>query len=269
VLIEAKIYSVDLTGALSGGVEAYLRRARGGGVESVPSGPGGAFRPVLAASTGGVAALTAGLLVGHSRELLAVVTAAESRSKAKVISAPSVIATDSIAASLNVGQDVPTLTSQAVSPGVQSGGSSLFTNTVGSRSTGVNLNITAHVNSSGIVTLLINQDVSAPQPTTTSNISSPTFAKKTVQTQVTVQDGDTIAIAGIMEESETSTSAGIPFLHRIPVVGAAFGAKSFSKARTELIIFFTPRVIYDTNQLAEASEELKTKVKKLQRMIQE
>jgi general secretion pathway protein D len=186
-----------------------------------------------------------------------------------VVQAPSIIATDSIAASLNVGEDVPTLTSQGLAGGAQSSGNSLFTNTVGSRSTGVSLSITPYVNASGVVTMLINQNVSAPQATTTSSIQSPSFATKNVQTQVTVQDGDTIALAGIISESETNSSVGIPFLSRIPVLGAAFGSKSVSKARTELIVFITPRVIYDSNQLAEASDELKAKVKGLQKLMKE
>ena len=168
-----------------------------------------------------------------------------------------------------MGEDVPTLTSQGVASGVQQGGNSVFSNTIGNSSTGVSLNITPYVNASGVVTMVINQNVSAPQPTTTSNISSPSFATKTVQTQVTVQDGDTIALAGIISESETYGSSGIPFLSRIPVVGAAFGTKTASKARTELIIFITPRVIYDSNQLAEASEELKNKVRGLQKTMKE
>jgi general secretion pathway protein D len=257
---------------MSGGVDAFLQNLKGGG-GGLASPPDGATRVALAASNfnagGTFAQLTTGFLVGHSRELLAVVQAAESRSKAKVIQAPSIIATDSIPASLNVGEDVPTLTSQGIAPGAQASGNSLFTNTVGNRSTGVSLNITPYVNASGVVTMVINQNVSAPQATTTSSISSPSFATKNVQTQVTVQDGDTIAIAGIISESDTNASAGIPYLSRIPVLGAVFGSKSITHSRTELIVFITPRVIYDSNQLAEASEELKNKVKGLQKFMKE
>ena len=76
-----------------------------------------------------------------------------------------------------------------------------------------------------------------------------------------------IAIGGIINESTTDTSAGIPILDRIPYLGAAFGTKSSTKKRTELIIFLTPRVIYDTNQVADATQELKDKVKGLKKLI--
>jgi general secretion pathway protein D len=208
------------------------------------------------------------MLVGQSRELLAFLSLAENATRTKVISAPSVIATDSIAASINVGVEVPTLTAQAVSP-VQAGGTSLFANTISNRNTGVTLNILARVNPSGIVTLVINQDVSAPQAPAAGSIQSPSFSKRSISTQVTLQDGDTIAIGGIINETDASSSAGIPVLHKIPVLGAAFGGRSYSKERSELIIFMTPRVIYDTNQIVEASDELKSRLRRLSKIAQE
>jgi len=262
VLIEARVYEVDLTGAWSAGVDSILQRR----------GPA-SDRTFLGSlkNAGGASALTltAGMLVGHSRELLSFLNASENSTRSKVVSAPSVIATDSIPASITVGQDVPTLTSQSVS-GVQVGGTSQFANTIQNRSTGVGLNILARVNSSGVVTLVINQDVSAPIPPPAGvTVNSTSFSQRNVQTQVTVQDGDTISIGGIIQETDTSSSSGIPLLHRIPYLGAAFGGKSVSKGRTELIVFLTPRVIYDTNQIADATDELKSKLKRLEKMIKE
>lgn len=208
------------------------------------------------------------MLVGQSRELLGVLSLQENATKTKVLSSPSVIATDNLAASISVGVEVPTLSATAVSP-IQSGGNSVFANSISNRSTGVNLNITARVNPSGIVTLMINQEVSAPQAPASGQIQSPSFSKRSVNTQVTVQDGDTIAIAGIINESSASSSSGIPILHKIPILGAAFGARSYNHDRTELIIFMTPRVIYDTNQMQEASEELRSRLRKLAKMVKE
>ena len=128
----------------------------------------------------------------------------------------------------------------------------------------------ARVNSSGVVTLVINQDVSAPIPPPAGvTVNSTSFSRRNVTTQVTVQDGDTVAIGGIIQESDTTSSGGIPLLHRIPIVGAAFGSKSVTKARTELVVFLTPRVIYDTNQIAEASDEVRSKLKRLNKLIKE
>ncbi len=188
--------------------------------------------------------LTTGALVLKSHELLLALTASDSKLRSRVISAPSIIATDSIPATMNVGSQVPTLASQAVASGVQQGGNSVFTNTINNQSSGTTLSITARVNSSGVVTMLINQQVSAPvAPSPNAAIQSPSFSNRSVATQMTVQDGDTVAIGGIITENHTESSAGVPFLHRIPVLGAAFGAKSVHTDRVELIIFLTPRVI--------------------------
>ena len=263
VLIEAKIYEVTLTGALASGVAAFLQKKAGAGSDRLLA---GSFN-----TQGNIGfSLSTGALVGKSRELLAFLTAQEDNRRARVISAPSIIATDSIPASINVGSEVPTLASQAVAGGIQMGGNSLFANTVQSRQTGVTLSITARVNPSGIVTLVINQDVSAPQaPAANAAIQSPSFSRRSVQTQVTLQDGDTIAIGGIINESDTYSTAGIPFLHRIPGIGVLFGNKSVSKERTELVVFMTPRVIHDTNEITEASDELKSNFKRLQKLFRE
>jgi len=263
VLIDAKIYELDLSGALTFGLEAFLEQK---GLSDVAT-----SRQLIGAVNPGLS-LTAGMLVGHSRQLLGALTLSDVRSKAKVLSAPSIIATDSIPASINVGTSVPTISAQAAS-GLTSGGTSQFTQAISNQSTGVALNILARVNASGIVTLVIDQSVSAPQATTPSSggssINSPSFTQRQISTQVTVQDGDTIAIGGVILENDTVGSSGIPFLDRIPYLGNLFQTTNITKARTELIIFLTPRVIYDTNQISEATEELRQKMKTLKKDIKD
>jgi general secretion pathway protein D len=261
VLIDAKIYEVDLTGSFALGVESSL----------VPKGTG--VTQLLGTAGAAGLSLTSGFMVGQARQLLATLTANENTSKSKVLSAPSIIATDSIPASITVGSSVPTLSSEAVSPGINVGGTSPIINSISNTSTGIGLTILARINPSGVVTMVINQDVTAPIPnplpsgSSGTGIDSPSFSQRNVSTQVTVEDGDTIAIGGIMMETYTETSQGIPFLHRIPYLGAAFGSKSTSKQKTELIIFLTPRVIYDTTEITDATEELKQKVRGLRKLM--
>jgi general secretion pathway protein D len=264
VLVEAKIYEVTLTGDLRFGVQAYLtqRGASLGGDVTRP----GTRAAVGTVSAGGVN-MSIGALVGASRELLALIQTGELTTKAKVVSAPSVVATDSIPASINIGDEVPTLTAQAVT-GAQQGGNSLFANSIQSRNSGTTLNIVARVNPSGIVTLIINQEVSTPVPPDPgAAIQSPSFSKRNVSTQVTLQDGDTIAIGGIINESSSWSRAGVPGLSRVPVLGAAFGGQRQQKGRTELIVFFTPRVIYDMNDMNDATDELKLRLRKLSKDV--
>jgi general secretion pathway protein D len=257
VLIDAKIYELDLTGAFGSGVQAYLQKRNG----SAPNGSV-ASRVLNLASNGGVA-MSAGALVLRSHELLLAVSAAESQHKSRVIASPSIIATDSVPAVMNVGQDVPVLTST----GIAVTGSSF--NSISNRTTGTTLSIVARVNASGIITMVIDQDVSGQISATSGSIGSPSFSSRRFNTQVTVQDGDTIAIGGFIGESNASDSTGVPGLHRIPILGAAFGSRSISKSRTELVVFLTPRVIYDTAQMLDATDEIRGNLKRLQRMIKD
>ena len=113
---------------------------------------------------------------------------------------------------------------------------------------------------------IINQEVSAALPPSGS-ISSPSIQKRSVQTQVTVEDGSTVAIGGIMQDTNLYGASRVPFLGKIPFLGAAFGSTSLSHAKTELIILLTPHVIYDENDLKDTSEELKGRLRGLQKLM--
>ena len=146
VLINVKIYEVVLSDELSLGVSAFLQdRNR----PTVPS------PSATTASFGAGGAVSAGLnlatraLMGDTRELVAFLNAAETRSRSRVLSAPSVIASDNVAANIQVGSSIPTLTSQGVVPG-GTGGGSLFSNTISNRNTGVILNVTPRINAGGL-----------------------------------------------------------------------------------------------------------------------
>ena len=258
ILIDAKIYEVDLTGSFSAGVESYLQ-AKG----TSPNG--------VSAQTGAAGALlTLGEVVLHSKQLLATLNLAESKSRTRVVSAPSIIATDSVPATMNVGDQVPVETSQSAVGGVTVGGTTPFANTIGSASTGVTFSIVARANSSGIVTMMIDQQVSAPEAPplgVSAGVQSSSFSNRSVSTQITVQDGDTVAIGGIIMEKYAESSGGIPLLHRIPILGVLFGSKAITTSRTELIIFLTPRVIYDTNQMLDATDEIRNGLKTINKLM--
>ena len=257
VLIDAKIYEVSLTDSLSSGVSAYLRsRSKDPAVRRLGVG----LRP------SGVANLSIGALVSNTRELAIFLEGSAEEGRTKVISAPSLIATDNIPAEIVVGQTIPTLSSQAVVGGAFSEGSSLFTNTVSNVQTGVRLSVTARVNASGIVTLRIMQEVSTPTGIT-GTIQSPTIDRRNVSTQVTVKDGDTVAIGGIIQETSIFNSSRVPILGRIPVLGRAFGSTEETTSKTELIVLLEPRVIYDQNQIASATAELRSRLESLRRMV--
>jgi len=204
------------------------------------------------------------MIVGKSKQLLGLLSANATNSRTKVISSPSIIATDSVPAVMNVGSQVPVATSTAIT----TTGATQSYQSISEQSTGVTLNITPRINSSGVVTMLINQQVSAPSASASNSLGSG-FSNRSLSTQITMQDGDTIAIGGAITETKTDSTGGVPYLSRIPILGALFGSKSSSVDRSELIMFLTPHVIYDTNQLLDATEEIKANLKRVSKMMRQ
>jgi general secretion pathway protein D len=78
-----------------------------------------------------------------------------------------------------------------------------------------------------------------------------------------------VAIGGVISETNSVTMSGIPLLHRLPIVGALFGSRQYSQDRNELVIFLTPHVIYDSTQMVDATEEIKTRLKGLRKDVRE
>lgn len=263
VLINVKIYEVVLDDELSLGVSAFLQD-RGSPVVTSPTTTTGSF--------GGGGAVAAGVnlatqaLVGNTRELVAFLNTAETRRRSRVLSAPSVIASDNVAARIQVGSQIPILTSQGVVPG-GTGGSSLFSNTIQNRNTGVILSVTPRINAGGWVTLEVEQEVSSPGPPPVGGIQSPSINIRSVNTQVTIKNAQTIAIGGIISETNGRSRSGVPLLSRIPGLGLLFGSTSRKTSRTELIALITPHVIEDIEQASDLTDALKSTLKGLKKEL--
>lgn len=249
VLIEARLYEVTLTGDLSFGVSYFLQQRSN------------ALRQGTASFTaaGGLEA-SAGLLIGNTRELLGFLNASDNRQRVRVVSAPTVLATDNSEAKIQVGSEVPILTSQAVTGAVTVGATNVFTNTIQNRDTGIILTVTPRITATGLVSLQIAQEISSAQAPPSSAIQSPTFLKRLITTRAVVQDGETIALGGLIQDSITTSRNRIPLLGDIPGLGYLFGTTSRSKEKTELIVLLTPRIVPDTQSAREAARELREKL---------
>jgi general secretion pathway protein D len=258
ILLEAKFYSVDLSDSFASSITEQLAQNGTAGLSPLQFLGSSIFNSTTSALN-----LSTGVLVGQSRQLLLALSATASHTFSKLLSEPSLIATDSIPATINVGTQVPVSTGTTTIP---SAGGAVTSSSISSQNTGITLQVNARINSSGVVTLIINQENSSVNPTA-SNASGTAFDQQVVQTQITMMDGDTIAIGGLISETTTNNVSGIPGLINIPWIGGLFGSKSVSKTRSELIMFFTPHVIFDETNLIEASDELKSRIKLFKRDI--
>jgi general secretion pathway protein D len=255
VLIEARVYEVDLTGDLSFGLEYALQQR---GTET-------GFLGDYGVTTGSTLTASTGLVISRTRQLMAFLTASENRSRVKTLSAPTVLTTDSTQARIQVGESVPVLTSQGLALGGQIAGNSLFTSTVNNQDTGIILSVTPRITSTGLVSLHIDQEISAEVPAPSTGIQSPSFTKRSVTTQAVAQDGQTIALGGLISYSYTKTTNRIPLLGDIPLLGTLFGSTSYNTTETELIVLLTPRIISTLPGATAATRELKDKLKDLRR----
>ena len=188
VLIEARVYEVTLTGDLSFGL-TYALQQRGTGTTPLQ------FLGDYGVSTSGSLTASTGTVIGQTRQLMAFLTASENRTRVKTLSAPTILTTDSAQARIQVGESVPVLTSQGLTLGGQVAGNSLFTSTVNNQDTGIILSVTPRITSTGLVSLHIDQEISAEVPAPSTGIQSPSFTKRSVTTQAVAQDGQTIALA--------------------------------------------------------------------------
>ena len=177
----------------------------------------------------------------------------------RVLSSPQVMVLDNEAARLQVGQLVPFLTQSAQSTLVA--GSPVISS-VDYRQTGVIMDVVPRVNSGGLVTLDIAQEVSDVLPTqTTPGLNSPTFSQRVIRTRVAVQDGQTVGLAGLIRDASSTDNSGIPWFRRIPLLGALFGTQSDNRQRTELLVLITPRVIHDQRDARALTEDLRDQLR--------
>ena len=190
-------------------------------------------------------------LIQDRGDFTAALNAAADRNQVSILSSPRLIAASGKTASMQVGTQVPIITTQQTAPDGSIGGTSNILQQVQYRSTGVVLNISPIVNSANRVELTISQEVSDAQANDTSDIQSPIILTRSVETTLSVDDGETVMLAGLISENYSTGETGVPFLKDIPILGSLFKTSSRAVQKTELIVLLTPYIIdsRDTSRL--------------------
>ena len=246
VLIQVTVAEVTLNDNLQYGVEYFLNsRGQNAGNVSTLLTTGSATNAIAPAVPGFSLAYTAANLQPRI-----VLNALSGLTQTKIISTPQLMVLDNQTARLQVGDVVPIITQSAAST---LSSSPLVLSNVEYKETGVVLEVTPRVNASGYVTLDISQSVSSVVPTTTSTINSPTFSQRRLTSTISVRNGNSILLGGLIQDQDNRNSQGVPFLSEIPVLGALFGTRNNTAARTELIMFMTPTVTSTDDQTADVT----------------
>ena len=195
------------------------------------------------------------LLGGNPLRQLAI-SALASNSDSRVISNPKIMTRNGESASINVGQEVPTVTSQGVTTnnGVFTGTTNVVPQTIQYRNTGVLLRVRPVVHAGDRIDLEVSQEVSSAEPTTTGVTTSPTIRKRSIETKLSMRDGATVMLGGLISETATDSDSGVPGLKDIPGLGHLFKKSGQTRARTELVILITPYIINDSNEAEAATD---------------
>jgi len=266
VLVEVFLAEVTLTDDLRFGLNYFIRtrnNTRGQlDTGNLPrtgssSSSSGVFDPTAA-----VAAFTPGLqLINFAgSEVRAVLTALGTDGRATVLAAPQIMVLDNEKAEIKVGDRISVQTQNTTN--VTSG----TINSFQYLETGILLAVTPRINSGGMVTLDINQEVSVPG-TANPPGSNPPISTRNAKTSVVVANGESIVLGGLIRENASRGSSGIPLLSKIPILGIAFGSQEFKRDRTELVLVITPKIVSDPYQARAATDELREKLPSLKGLM--
>jgi general secretion pathway protein D len=172
-----------------------------------------------------------------------------------VLSAPTLLTTDNEEAQIVVGQNVPFLASAASSSAAQN---TIF-NSVNRQNVGITLDIVPQISDGDYVKLDVYEEVSAVVPSSSASPLGPTTTIRSASTTVLVQNHRTTVIGGLMSDETSRNHNGVPFISNLPVVGNLFSNDSHNGDKTNLLVFLTPHVIRDREDLRELSLEEREK----------
>jgi general secretion pathway protein D len=260
VFVEAIILEATIDKTRSFGVEFRAAGSLDGGVGlaqgNLSALPGATANPLsipgllLAAASNETVRLPNGDRVPAHAVLL---TALETDSDVNVLSAPNIVTTDNEEAEIVVGRNVPFIASRATSA---TNLENLFT-TIERHDVGIMLRMTPQITADDFVRLDLFEEVSDIDPVSVGtgdpNQVGPTTTIRSASTAVSARDGQTVVIGGLLSDTIRTGQRAIPYLSRIPVLGALFRRDDDRRVKTNLLVFLTPHIIASDRQMADNS----------------
>ena len=190
----------------------------------------------LQSATGIIGGL--GTQIGKNGIFGAIINAVKSDTESNLLSTPSVMTLDNQKASILVGQQVPITTGEALSQN--------FDNqfrTVQRQDVGIKLEVKPQINTGGAIKLFLKQEVSSVAGPVSNSSSDLIINKREIETTVTVDDGEILALGGLLDDNERKTIERIPLLSDIPGLGELFKSRSRSRTKTNLMVFIRPTIL--------------------------
>jgi len=182
------------------------------------------------------------LLEGSNANVL--INLFQSNSLVNVLSKPSLVVRDGVAASISVGTDIPVVgqTTQDPINGDKQ------TTQIEYRKTGIDLSVTPTINAQGVVIMTIDQSISNQVDSGSTVADSPSIFERTINTEVVAESGQTVILGGLISENISEIETKVPLLGDMPFIGALFRGETEKTVKTELVIMVTPKIIEKTNE---------------------
>lgn len=245
VMVEVTIAELTLTDKLSYGLEWYLKNEGSqysGSLQTLGN---------LGLGAGGLT----GSILKNTADFSAMINMFAQKNLINILSTPKIVVLDNQEASINVGTEVPVLTSQTTSRNIESPATATQ-QSVQYRTTGIILNVKPTVNSGGILTLSIKQSVSEAQQNSLSSISSPLILNRSIDTNVVLRSGESVILGGLISSNKSDGNTRVPFFGDIPLLGNLFKTTSKSTTKTELIVLVKPIILGSTAEHAELTKAM-------------
>ena len=175
-----------------------------------------------------------------------------------IISTPHIVVLDGNEATINVGTEVPVVTSETSASDIGSGSSEpTILRNIQYRNTGVVLKVKPVIHSDGMLTIDISQELSEAQTNNISDISSPLILNRSITTALTLKSGESVVLGGLISENKSQTENKVPFLGDLPFLGHLFKTNSDAVQKTELIVQITPYIVNSPEELDRISRDFK------------
>jgi general secretion pathway protein D len=259
IVMEMAIVEVTLTDEFQAGVDWVFK----GGAPSGRGYGGNVANPNAAANSAALVgqaisgALSGGFsyLIGNGLGgIQAAIRLLDTYGDVKVVSNPHIAALDNQKATIKVGDRIP-INQQSIVGST----TNVVTTTASYIDTGVLVQVTPHINAGGLVTLDVQAEVSNPgNPAVPGD--APPISTRSVQTLVAVPSGETMVMGGLITETKQNSTSGLPLVNRIPILGALFGNQDYKNNRTELVLFVTPRVVDNMNDINTVINDLRRRM---------
>jgi general secretion pathway protein D len=259
VLVEVTLAEVDITNNFNLGFEwSLLNNKALAAAGTVPL--DGAHTLTL----GGAKGITSTLF---KTNLTSLINAFAEDKVLDILSRPSLMILNNKTGNINVGQQVPVISSEVSSNDVSSNTStpSILRN-ISYTSTGITVNLTPTINSNGTLTLDIGITLSEAQSNKTSSIDSPLIINRQLTTSIVMHSDDSVLLGGLISHNFSNGDTGVPVLKELPLIGDLFKSQSKAHRKTELIILIHPKIIKNRSELNNETEKFKLLLKNLKKL---